>query len=79
MSPGELAKLIRMANQIAVAFESQGGDAADDTAAHLKAFWPWPMREAIMRHLAGGGANLSRAARKAIAALAASDPPGSRT
>ena len=55
MSAGELARLIRMANQIATAFEGQGGQAARDTAGHIRAFWARPMREDIVRHLQAGG------------------------
>lgn len=73
------AKLVMMANQIAVAFERQHGDAAKETASHIRAFWPRPMREAIMRHLAAGQGGLSPAAQEAVAALAAADPRDSRS
>ena len=74
MSAGELARLIRMANQIATAFEGQGGQAARDTAGHIRAFWARPMREDIVRHLQAGGEGLNPTARAAVEALTAASP-----
>jgi formate dehydrogenase subunit delta len=75
MSDGELATLIRMANQIATAFEGQRGDAAADAAAHIRAFWAAPMRKEIVRCLMRGGEGLTPVARAAVAQLAASARP----
>ena len=76
MSAAVTAKLVRMANQVATAFDGQRGDAAGETAAHLKAFWSRPMREAILSHLAVGGEGLNPTVRAAVAALGRSDGSG---
>ena len=70
MSAEQLSKLVMMANQIATAFEGQGGDAASDAAAHLKAFWSPQMRGVILRHAASGGDGLNATAKLAAARLA---------
>jgi len=73
MSAGE-DTLIRMANQIAAFFESQGqATAAAQTADHLKKFWAPAMRRRIADHLATGGAGLSALASDAVASLARDD------
>ena len=77
MSAAVAGKLVRMANQIATAFDGQRGDAVGDTAAHLKAFWSRPMLEEILRHLAAGGEGLTPTARAAVAALAPAPAAGS--
>jgi formate dehydrogenase subunit delta len=69
MSAEQVAGLVRMANQIATAFDTQGGDAAAQTAAHIRSFWAPSMRRRIMEHLAEGGAELSPTARSAVAKL----------
>ena len=71
MSAEQLSKLVMMANQIATAFDGQGGDAVSDTAAHMKAFWAPQMRGVILRHAASGGAGLNATAKLAAARLAA--------
>lgn len=67
-------KLILMANQIAAGFSAEGAEAARDTAAHIEAFWPPPMRSRIVAHLDAGGDGLSEGAVAAIRRLRA---PGS--
>jgi formate dehydrogenase subunit delta len=63
-------RLVYMANQIAGFFETQPGDvAALQTADHLKSFWDPRMRQAILQHLAAGGADLSPVAAAAVALL----------
>ncbi|HEU0215570.1 MAG TPA: formate dehydrogenase subunit delta [Stellaceae bacterium] len=67
MSPEKLAY---MANQIGKFFASQGEDKAVPLIAdHLVKFWDPRMRQAIMAHLAAGGAGLEPAVRKAVASL----------
>ena len=69
MSPD---KLVRMANQIAIFFASQGEAAAPAaTAQHLKQFWDPRMRRGIVDHAAAGGEGLSPVAAKAVELLAA--------
>ena len=46
VSPTE--KLIRMANQIAIFFDSQPGDPADGVARHINEFWEPRMREGLL-------------------------------
>jgi formate dehydrogenase subunit delta len=70
MSASSADNLVHMANQIAAFFESQPGDkAAAEIAAHLKAFWPPAMRQAIGDHLQAGGQGLSVSAQEAIRLL----------
>jgi formate dehydrogenase subunit delta len=69
------AKLVMMANQIATAFEGQGGDAVRETAAHIRAFWSPPMRQALTHDLALVEASLTPTARAALQALAAAPAP----
>ncbi len=70
MSAEPERKLVMMANQIATAFDGQSGDPVAETAGHIRAFWPIPMRDKIVRHLAAGGDGLSPTARAAIAQIA---------
>ncbi|MEW6598388.1 MAG: formate dehydrogenase subunit delta [Pseudomonadota bacterium] len=70
MSAHQRRNLVMMANQIAIAFDGQRGDAVGQTVAHIKAFWPRPMREDILRHLSAGGEGLTPTARAAVARLA---------
>lgn len=72
MTQEGVERLISMANQIARFFESQPGDAASQTADHLKSFWDPRMRAALSRHLQNGGAGLSPIASAAAARLSAS-------
>jgi formate dehydrogenase subunit delta len=67
--------LVKMANQIALFFESQSGpDAAAGIAEHLKKFWDPRMRQAIIRHALEGGAGLRETTAKAVALLDAPRP-----
>jgi formate dehydrogenase subunit delta len=68
MSPD---KLVRMANQIAVFFDSQPGhQAAERTAQHLRDFWDPAMRAEIQRAVEAGQApGLSVTARLAVRML----------
>ena len=66
-----LTKLVRMANQIAIAFRLQPHEQAVAGAAdHIKSFWTPKMRGDIAAHLAKGGEGLVPLAREAIAKLA---------
>ena len=59
--------LVRMANQIALAFEPQGeARAVPGIAAHVNSFWDPRMRTAMAAHLAAGGAGLHPLALKAL-------------
>jgi formate dehydrogenase subunit delta len=63
-------KLIRMANQIAVAFAAQPRDEAiTGVADHIKAFWTPKMRRDIGVHLAEGGGRLEPLAKAALERL----------
>lgn len=65
-----IAKLVRMANQIATFFASQPGqDGAGKVAAHLNDFWSPDMRAALAAHVAQGGAGLVPLARDCTAYL----------
>lgn len=56
---GVHAKLIRMANQIAVFFDSQRAeDGPPGVATHINKFWDPRMRQALFAHLDSGGAGL---------------------
>jgi formate dehydrogenase subunit delta len=69
MSPD---KLVYMANQIGTFFASQGQEKAVPLIAdHLVKFWDPRMRQAIVVHLAAGGAGLDPSVRKAVESLAA--------
>lgn len=66
----DVAKLVRMANQIAGFFATQPGHAqAAEVAAHLKAFWEPRMLRAIQAHAEKGGEGLSPLAREALERL----------
>jgi formate dehydrogenase subunit delta len=67
MSP---KKLVRMANQIAAFFRTQGEASAPAmTADHLSKFWEPRMRKAIIAHGKAGGEGLDPMAAQAIAML----------
>jgi formate dehydrogenase subunit delta len=71
-------KLIYMANQIAIFFESQGQEkAVTGTADHLKKFWDPRMRGQIVAHVKAGGSGLNPVARKAIEQLPEMKPAAS--
>lgn len=76
MTQEGVKRLVSMANQIARFFESQSGDAAAQTADHLKSFWDPRMRAALDRHLKSGAAGLSPVAAAAATRLAATLPDG---
>jgi len=68
MSP---EKLVRMANQIAIFFESQPGeDQADKVAQHLSDFWDPRMRAEIIRIAENRDNGLSLLARDGVQRLA---------
>jgi formate dehydrogenase subunit delta len=75
MSAENLAKLVRMANQIAAEFEGQRGDAVAATAGHIQKFWSRTMRRDLLRQYAAGGGGLSPTARAAVARLAEASAP----
>ena len=67
MSPD---KLVHMANQIGKFFTHQGDEKAIASIAdHIMKFWDPQMREAILAHLASGGAGLDPLARRAVRRL----------
>ena len=74
--------LIRMANQIAKAFNAYGDDEAiAQTQDHIRRFWEPRMRKQIRAYVSDGGKGLDPVALKAIqrlteAALAAGAPSG---
>ena len=67
-SAGPGAHIVRMANQIAVAFLS-AADPETATFEHIRSFWDPRMRAAILAHLAAGGAGLDPLARAAVERL----------
>jgi len=69
MSP---EKLVRMANQIATFFASQGEDGAPTAIAHhLRQFWDPRMRRTLIEFATTGGEGLDPVAAKAVRLLAA--------
>ena len=67
-------KLVRMANQIAVFFRTQPGDATVVAIAdHIKSFWNPVMRRDIYAHVRAGGEGLNPLALRGIEALMARD------
>lgn len=75
-----LAKLIRMANQIAEEFShQQGANAAAATWDHLWHFWDPRMCDQIIAHLEAGGAGLSAVAHEAVAMLKERRGPAPQT
>jgi formate dehydrogenase subunit delta len=74
--------LIKMANEISAYFaaEPDGQEAARDVAGHLKRFWePRMRRQLITYYLERQGAGLSELALRAVALLAAAEPPTAAT
>ena len=70
MSPDTPERLITMANQIAMFFDSQrGDDPAAGVALHLRDFWDPQMRAALKQHAEAGGEGLTPTARQAAARL----------
>ena len=66
----QLDKLIRMANQIAVAFDGLPEDqAVRDTAEHIIAFWTPKMRREFAAYASADGARLVPRARVAAGTL----------
>jgi formate dehydrogenase subunit delta len=52
-------KLVKMANQIARAFEAEGADrAVPQIAAHIASFWDPRMKAGLAAHFAAGGEGL---------------------
>lgn len=72
MADGQLAHLVRMANQIARNCGEQRNPAlaVERTADHLRRFWSPAMREHLARHAKAGGDGLSPAALAACESLA---------
>lgn len=59
-------KLVKMANQIAVFFDSQPGDPAEGVARHINEFWEPRMREGLLAHAATTTAGLSPSVVRAL-------------
>lgn len=67
MSHDAHANLVRMANQIALAFAAQGeARALPQIADHVNSFWDPRMRKAMGDHLNAGGEGLHPLALKAL-------------
>lgn len=66
MSP---EKMVTMANQIAIFFDSQPGSAPDKIAAHLKDYWEPRMRAQLKAYLESGGAGLRPSVHEAASRL----------
>ena len=65
-----MQNLVRMANQIAIAFRNEPQDKAVAAAAeHIRLYWSRKMRADILGHLDAGGAGLEPATGKAIETL----------
>ncbi len=63
----QLDKLIRMANQIAIAIKAEAEPKAiDDTADHIRAFWTPKMRRELKDYAEKGGARLDPLALQAV-------------
>lgn len=63
-SPAE--KLVKMANQIAIFFDSQSGDPAEGVARHINEFWEPRMREGLLTHASNATGQLSPSVIKAL-------------
>ena len=62
--------LVRMANQIAVAFRNEPPEkAVADAAEHIRLYWSGKMRADLLAHMAAGGAGLEPAAERAMRSL----------
>lgn len=72
----DTARLVRMANQIAIFFASQPGDGAALTAAHINDFWEPRMRARLLAHLGAGGAGLHELVIAAGPLIRAAPPTG---
>ena len=72
----DVEHLVAMANDIAAFFDSDPDKkvAAEGVRFHISRFWEKRMREAIIAHVAAGGADLTPTAREAVKQLS---PPGS--
>ncbi len=69
-SSSAIDRLVRMANQIALAFQAQPQDeAVSNIAAHIKSFWTPKMRRDVIAHLQAGGADVAPLARAAFERL----------
>jgi formate dehydrogenase subunit delta len=67
---GAIDRLVRMANQIALAFRSEPRDSAvADIATHIRSFWTPKMRRDLAAYNAGGGEKLEPLAKAAIESL----------
>jgi hypothetical protein len=63
-------KLVHMANQIAIFFESKPHDeGVDGVAAHINAFWEPRMRRQLFELIGAGGADLRPLLREAAASI----------
>ncbi|RDE08355.1 formate dehydrogenase subunit delta [Pelagibacterium lacus] len=72
-------KLVRMANQIAAFFATQGGaDGAAAVAEHINRFWEPRMRRQLLALVAAGGTGLSPLALAAAPAIRLPDPEDHR-
>jgi len=72
----EIGNLVSMANDIAAFFDSDPDRkvATEGVRFHISRYWEKRMREAIVAHVAAGGAGLTPTAREAVKQLT---PPGS--
>ncbi len=76
MSADAMSTLVRMANQIAIAFRQEPPEkAAADTAEHIRLYWTGKMRADLLAHMAAGGGGLDAAAAQAMRSL---PPPKTR-
>lgn len=69
MSPERPEKLITMANQIAMFFDSQPDDPVENVLGHLRDFWDPRMRETLKTYAANDGTDLLPTVQKAAARL----------
>lgn len=69
MSPERPEKLITMANQIAMFFDTQPSDPVDNMLGHLRDFWDPRMRAALKAYAASDGTDLLPTVQKAAARL----------
>lgn len=69
--------LIKMANEMAAFFETEGGPehGAELMATHLRRYWEQRMRREIIAHYQRGGGGLSELSLKSVGLLAADPAP----
>ena len=75
MTASPAKKLVKMANQIAIFFDTQPGDPATGIAHHINEFWEPRMREGLLDASATTTEGLSPSVVKALAHIRRANQP----